>query len=280
MERTILKFRSIFIVFFLLLFILPCFVYSQVKTYSSKKFKQQAVTIEVLFSYSQPLPTMFGEVADLFSFKNYGVKYGLGAQTNIKLSTNKKGTIRPYVSLGYALFIGKNNGTAYIDSNVTAMFPLPGSLQYNSTSGNSKIFLHNFNAGVGFEYAFVNKTRWTPHLGAELDMNILFGTYRQTPNNSFGPSGQVSFTIKPAVRFGFGMGAGIHLRVHQRVGFVFATKYKFANVLGKASDRTTEQNKMNLLDKAATDINSNLNKDRQIDYFEFMLGVAFYIGRR
>jgi hypothetical protein len=281
MNKVFSNLRAIFPILLIVILLSPDSSYSQVKKYTSGKFKPSRITIEVLFSYSQPLPNMFGEVGDLFSFKSYGVKYGLGSQINVKLSANKKGKIRPYISLGYALFMGKNNGTAFIDSNKTGKFPLPGSASFFSTSGNSRIFLHNFNIGPGFEYAFVNKTRWTPHIGAELDLNILFGTYRQTPDNSagLGPEGQVSFTIKQAVRFGFGFGGGIHLRVHKVLGFAFCTKYKFADVLGKSSNRITEENKMELLDKSATDLNTNLSKDRHINYFEFMLGLVFHIGK-
>jgi len=278
------KFPNLWTVFPILLFVIFITAdssYSQVKKYTSRKFKPSKVTIEVLFNYSQPLPNMFGEVGDLFSFKSYGVKYGLGSQINVKLSADKKGKIRPYISFGYSLFMGRNSSTAFLDTNRISIFPLPGLASFRSTPGTSRIFLHNFNVGPGFEYAFVNKTRWTPHIGAEFDLNILFGTYRQTPNDAAGagPEGQVSFTIKQAVRFGFGVGAGIHLRVHKIVGFAFCTKYKFANVLGKNSNRTTEENKMDLLDKSATDLNAILSKDRHINFFEFMLGLVFHIGK-
>jgi hypothetical protein len=260
----------------LLFFCVPSFVSSQVVY--SKKFKPPQVNIELLFSYSQPLPNMYGTISDFFTFKNYGVKNGLpGAQINVKLSADKKGRILPYLSLGYSPFYGKDNGTAYIDSNIiNSGYPLPGSTLYNSVTGSSKMYLHIFNAGLGFSYAFTNKSRWTPHLDAELDMNMIFGTYRQTPYNG----NETSFTIKNTIRFGFGAGAGIQVRLSKAFGLALTTKYKFANVLGKSSERLYEQNKMNLLDKANTGINTYLSKDRQIQYIEMMLGVSFYIGKK
>jgi len=264
------------VILLIVIFCIPSFVNSQV-VYSTK-FKPPQVNIEVLFSYAQPFPNMYGTVSDFFAFKNYGVKNGLpGAQVNVKLTADKKGRILPYLSLGYNLFYGKDNGTAFIDSNIiNSGYPLPGSTQYNTVSGSSKIYLHNFNAGLGFSYAFTNKSRWTPHLDAELDLNMLFGTYRQTPYNT----GETSFTIKNAARFGFGVGAGIKVRITKAFGLAFTTKYKFANVLGKNSERIFEQNKMTLLDKANTGINGNLSKDRHIQYIEVLLGVSFYIGRK
>jgi hypothetical protein len=271
-----MKTKNFKMILLLLVFGVPSFVNSQVVY--SKKFKPPQVNIELLFSYSQPLPNMYGTISDFFAFKNYGVKNGLpGAQINVKLSADKKGRILPYLSLAYALFYGRDNGTAFIDSNIiNSGYPLPGSTLYNTVSGSSKIYIHNFSAGLGFSYAFTNKTRWTPHLDAEADLNILFGTYRQTPYNA----AEVSFTIKNAVRFGFGVGAGIQVRLSKAFGLALTTKYKFANILGKSSETLHEQNKMTLLDKANTGINSYLSKDRQIQYIEMMLGVSFYIGRK
>ena len=267
----------------IVLFSTPQLTYSQVKTYTTKKFKPPIVTVEVLFSYAQPLPNLYSDMAHFFQFTGYGVKYGLGSQINVKLSADKKGTLKPYLSLGYSLFMGKDNGTAYIDSNIIKNgYTLPGSLQFNSTGGTSKMFINDFLVGAGFEYDFVNKTKWTPYLGADLDMNVLFGTYRQDPNQTVGNNtvGEVSYTIKQAVRFGFGVGGGINFRISPAFGFAFSTKYKFANLLGKSSSTVYEENKMGLLDKSSLDLNSMLSKSRNIDYLEFMIGAAFYIGRK
>lgn len=274
---------------FVLLFTLCSGVtYSQMA--AATKFKPAPVTIDVLFCYSQPLPGLFGEVKDFFDFKSYGVKYGFGAQVNVKLATNKKGTIKPYLSLGYDLFLGKDDGNTFIDSNqIHGPYPFPGSQKTysgNPIPGSSKMYIHDFLVAGGFEYDFVNKTRWTPYLGAELSMNVLFGTYKQTPNYAVPPANttaEVSYTIKSATRFGFAGSAGIYLRIHQLIGFTFCTKYKFANLLAKSSDPTSgsaDLNKINLLDKAATELNSNLTKDRNINYFEFLLGVSFFVGKR
>jgi hypothetical protein len=260
-------------------FLLNSFSYGQIKTYTSKKFKPSVVTVEVLFNYSQPISHLFSDMQRFFSFDGYGVKYGFGSEINVKLTANKKGTLQPYATLGYNLFLGSDGNNAYIDSNILNSYPLSGSRIYGPISGTSKMFIHNFNFGLGFSYLFVNKTRWAPFLGADLDVNILFGTFRQTPNA--GPNtSEVSYTLKQAVRFGFGLGGGVHLRVARYVGFLFAAKYKFANVLGKDSKISTELNKFYLLDKKDTDLNTNLVKDRQIDYLQFSLGLAFYIGRR
>ncbi len=63
-------------------------------------------------------------------------------------------------------------------------------------------------------------------------------------------------------------------------GLIVSAKYRFANLLGKSSERITEENKMQILDKSAPNLNSSLNKDRNINYLEFGLGVALYVGRK
>ncbi len=285
------KFSILISCFLILLFIIfsSSLAYSQ--TAAAPKFKTPFVNVDVLFSYSQPFPNFYGNVQDFFDFKNYGVKYGLGAQINVKLAANKKGTIKPYASISYNLFLGSDNSNTFIDSNIiSGIYPLPGSKKTysgNPISGTSKMYIHDFAFAGGFEYDFMNKTRWTPYLGAEVSMNVLFGTYRQTPNQVIGsatlPGTQVSYTINSVVRMGFGIAAGLYLRISQPIAFTFATKYKFANLIGKSSDLTTgaaDLNKMNLNDKAATDLNTNLSKSRNIDFMEFLLGISFNIGKR
>jgi hypothetical protein len=255
---------------------------AQVK-YTTKKFKPSAVTVELLLNYSQPLPNMYGEINEFFSFSTYGVKSGFGAQINVKLAANKKGTIRPYATLGYSLFLGNDPNTAYIDENRIANgYPLLNNERFGTTPGNSKMYLHIFNAGIGFGYDFVNKTRWTPFLGFEPNLNIIFGTYRQKPVQAVGgnTSDEVSFTIKQTARFGLGISSGIQMRVHKLIGFVFSVKYKYANLFGIASRRIYEENTMELLDKSDPTIHNLLNKSRAIQYLELGLGVAFNIGKR
>jgi hypothetical protein len=226
---------------------------------------------------------MYGDVADFFTFTNYGVKTGFGAQINVKIAANKKGTIRPYATFQYSLFLGNDNSTAHIDSNIINNgYPLTGNRIYGKVPGVSKMYLHIFSAGLGFGYDFVNKTRWTPFLGLEGNLNIIFGTYRQDPSQGLPGTipGEVSFTIKQTARFGIAFASGINFRIHKFVGFSLLAKYKYANLLGISSNRIIEQNKMELLDKGDPSINSYLSKSRSIQFLEFALGVSFHIGKR
>jgi len=227
-------------------------------------------------------------MADFFTFKNYGTKSGFGAQFNFKFGLGRYGQYRPYISLGYAQLENSDDNLAYIDSNeIKSGYPLRGSEVYSSTPGKSKMILRNPYIGAGFEYAFTladkKKRMWIPFIGAEFLLNIITGIYRQTPTIATGNSSlsglEVPFTIKSDVRFGIGVGAGLNIRLGKSAGLVFGAKYKLANLIGKKSELLHEENKMNLLDKAATDFNTNLSKDRNFGYMELYLGATIFMGK-
>jgi hypothetical protein len=262
------------VVSYLLLFVGSSISEAQIVK-STGKYKTPGVTIEFIGNVNIPFAHLYGKISDFFAYKNYGVNFGFGAQTNVKIHADKKGKMRPYFTFGYALFTGTDNSTAYIGPNITTSYP-PVDSQFSTKPGKSKMFIHDFSGGAGFEYAFVNKTRWTPFLGADLALHVLFGTYRQTPSGE----SQVSFTIKQATRAGFSLGGGVQGRLGKIGGLVFTMRYAFSNVLGKSSRRTNEENKMELLDKAATDLNPALDRSRHIDYLQFGIGGVFFIGRR
>jgi hypothetical protein len=267
--------------------------YSQVKT-TSTKWKSPLFTIEVAGSFDLPISDSRGQVGDFFKFMNYGTTVGWGAKFNFKFGLGQKGDLRPYVSLSYSQLQGSDNSIAYIGSNwipTTTGYPLPGGSYFGDANhptvpGSSRLIFRIPQIGFGFEYAFVevDKKRRTfiPFIGADLDLSIITGIYRQTPNytTSTLPGGtETSFTIKPDVRFGFGIGTGADVRFIPNFGMTFGVKYKFVNLFGKSSDFLREENKMNLLDKAAANLNSNLYKDRNITYIEFYLGAAIYLGK-
>ena len=246
---------------------------AQVKTKSSYLKKPASFMIEFDFSFSQPLPQMMGEMGEQFTFKNYGVKYGVGSQIYFKLTADKKGKIRPYFSLGYDLFLNSDDNTAYIAANVTNNWPA----NVTSAPGKSKMYLHNFNASLGFEYAFVNKTRWTPYTNFDIGMNILFGTYKQTLATS---TEEIAFTYKSATRLGLGLGAGVNGRVTKGFGVAIGIKFRLPNLLLKDSKLSTEVNKFEINDKEDAGLTPGVTKDRNMMYLQFYLGAAFYIGRK
>jgi opacity protein-like surface antigen len=277
-----MKFTKFTILFtFLFCFFLSNAAHSQIKTTSSR-FKPASIIVELTFKYDQPLPNMYGDMVEFFQFKNYGVKYGTGAQINIKMTADKKGRIRPYLTLGYDLFLNSDKSNAFIPNNTTTYFPFTGDSTAYPVPGTSKMWLHDFNIGLGFEYAFINKTKWTPYLNLDLGMNIMFGTYRQNPV-SVPPNqvpGEISFTINSATRFGVGVGAGVDGRVTRGFGITFGIKYRMPNLVGQDSKKSTEVNKFELNDQKNTSLNNNLTKNRIMSFLSFYLGAAFYIGRK
>jgi hypothetical protein len=259
---------------FMFVFLFAASSNSQVKTKSSSLKKPAAFLIEWNFSFSMPLPNMSGDMGEQFTFKNYGVKSGFGSQVYLKLVTNKKGTIRPYLTLGYDLFLNSDNN-AYIPSNVLNSWPSDTSIR--SVSGTSKMFLHNFSAALGFEYAFVNKTKWVPYVNFDFGLNMLFGTYRQTPSSS---GTEVSYTYKQAPRLGIGLGAGVNGRLSRIIGLAIGVRYKLPNLMLKDSKKSTEVNKLEINDKEDTGLSPNLSKDRNMMYLQIYAGITFFIGKK
>jgi hypothetical protein len=259
-------------------------LHSQI-TYGSKA-KSPFLTIEIAGSYNLPIMDANSSLKDFFGFKGYGTSLGWGAQFNFKFGAGPKGQYRPYITLGYSQLQGSDDNFAYIDSNyISKGYPLRGSAMYKSTPGKSNIVLRIPFVGLGFEYAFVeaNKKRtFIPFIGMGFTVNIINGMYRQTPTVSTRPdlSGiEVPFTIKTDVRVGINAGAGADVKLTKTFGITFGTRFQYSNLIAKNSTFLLEENKMNLLDKAATDLNTNLSKDRNIGYMEFYLGVCFLIGK-
>lgn len=261
----------------LMLFVAGNSPYSQVKSYSTK-FKPAAFIAQWDFSYSLPLPSAMGDVGELFSMESYGLKLGMGAHMTFKIPTDKKGRIRPYLTLGYDLFMNSNDQYAYIAKNIIdpGHFPAqPG--DGGAVPGKSKIWMHDFNAALGFEYAFMTKTKWTPFMNLDFGLNMLFATYRQTPTSSTIP-GEVSFTMKNAPRFGFGFGGGVDGRLTRAFGIVIGIKYRMANLLGAESKQSDELNKFYLNDKK--DATIGVPNNRFINLINFYLGAVFYVGKK
>ena len=258
--------------------------FGQIK-YTSTKWKSPLLTIEVAGSYNLPIQESKGELGEFFRFKSYGTSIGWGAQFNFKFGLGDKGTYRPYVFLGYSQLFGSSDDSAFIGTNyIQNGYPLKGSALYTATKGESAIIMRIPYAGLGFEYAFTEvdrkKRQYIPFIGTEFFLSVITGKYRQTSDNVPLNAGvETPYIIKPDVRFGLGIGAGMDIRFTKGFGMVFGFKYKHSNLIGKTSDFLLEENKMNLLDKADTELNTNLKENRNLAFFEFYLGASFFVGK-
>lgn len=282
-----MKFTKFTILFLMLSFIGFTALEAQVKT-KSKNWKSPTFTIDIVGGYSQPLQEAKGNnIGEFFTFKNYGTKIGFNGGFNFKFGLGPQGQYRPYVSLGYTQLQAKDNSTAYIANNLIGSgypfrddsIPVPG-------VGSSEIFLRIPYFAAGFEYAVTTvdkkKRMWYPFFGVEFIASVITGTYRQTSTNAptaNSPGVETGYTIKSDLRIGIGGSIGATIRLGKSAGISFGGKYKLYNLIGKKSDFLNEVNKMNLLDKAATDLNSSLSKDRNIGVVEFYLGATIFLGK-
>jgi hypothetical protein len=246
-------------------------------------YKAPKFIFEVCGSFDDPTGTSSGVVKDFFSFANYGCTYGLGFQFNIKYAADKKATFYPFLTGGFTQLQNDDHDLAFIDSNkITGGYPLSSNMQYNSTPGTSLIIFRSFYTGAGLQYFLSSKSHFLPFAGLELTYNYIWGYYIQNPSATAGGNagGQKTFNINGASRFGFGINLGSEYRITKNLGFVLGVNYKMSNLFGKQSMRSNEVNTINLLDKADSNLNTNLNKSRNIEYLEFYLGFSVFAGSR
>ncbi len=244
-------------------------------------FKSPKLILEFSGSFNLPTGSANGSIGDFFRFENYGTTYGLGFHLNIKYKANRKGTLYPYINIGMTQLQNDDNEKSYIDSNVIGgYYPLPGSEVYTPTPGSSLLIIRSIYAGAGMVYSFNSASRFNPFAGAELSYSRIWGYYVQTPRIIAGsnPAGQTTFNINTASRFGFAVNLGSNYRITRSLGFVFGVKYRLENMLGKKSEISNEKYTINLLDMADENLNGNLNRSRNIEYLEFYLGFAVFMG--
>ncbi len=275
------------ILFLLLSFTIFNTLDAQVKK-TSRSWKSPTFTIDVAPNFTLPLQESKGNnIGEFFSFKNYGTKVGFGASFNFKFGLGAQGQYRPYLTLGYTQMQGKDNNTAYIGNNIIQSgYPFAADSIPTSGPGSSEIILRIPQIGAGFEYAVTTadkkKRMWYPFFGVEFLASVVTGIYRQTSNNapvSNYPGDETGYTIKSDLRLGFGAGMGAAFRFGKYFGMSVGGKYKLFNLIGKKSDFLNEVNKMNVLDKAATGLNANLSKDRNMGAVEFYLALTIYLGK-
>ena len=266
------------------------FNYSSAQIEFKKSFSPPRFIFELAGSFNVPVGSARGEMIDFFNFQNYGLVHGIGFHFNAKYAANKSGSLYPFITGGFSQLQNNDLQRVYIDSNIIANgYPLPGSTTYNGTMGGLSILaLRNIYAGIGIQYILNTKHNVLPFAGIEIDYNRIWGFYEQTPNAVAGnqPAAIRTFNINSATRFGAGVDAGMDYRISQNLGFVFGVQYRIANLFGKKSEATkpasqnpSDLNSMNLLDDAASGLNSNLSQSRNISYFQFYLGFSVFAGK-
>ncbi len=282
-----MKIYKFFTVFVLVAFLGSGMLNAQVKKRTG--WKSPTFTIDILPNYTVPIQEAKGSsIGDFFKFKNYGTKFGWGGQFNFKFGLGPQGQYRPYLTLGYTQLQNSDDGTAFIRENlIDGGYPNPDKTTIPATGpGNSEMFLRIPFIGAGFEYAVTTvdkrKRKWYPYFGVEFLMSVITGTYRQTselapqPNS---PNVETGYTIKSDVRLGVGGGLGATVRIGKFGGISFGGKYKLYNLIGKKSDFLKEQNKMNLLDKAAVELHNQLSSSRNIGAIELYAGFTLFLGK-
>lgn len=290
MEEKISKIK----IFWILLIVFVLFASVNKITAQEKdnpfKYKSPVWIIDLAGSFNVPVGDTRGEMADFFSFKNYGLVHGIGFHLNVKYNADKKGKLYPFFQAGFVHLQNDDPLVSYIDSNQIANgYPLKGSGIFNTTTGTSLLILRTISLGLGVQYYFSSRHTVLPFAGIEVNYNYIWGDYEQNPLAVIGNAGSElkTFAINHTSRFGIGVDFGIEYRMSEKLGFVCGANYKIENLIGKKSEATGTSaenpdnlNTMNLLDAAASDLNSNLNKSRNISYLQFYIGFSVFAGKR
>lgn len=125
--------------------------------------------------------------------------------------------------------------------------------------------------GVGAEYDFAPKRPANPFVNVQFTTNIIGG------KTSFDASGgslpTSSSSMSTAIRFGAMFGAGVDVKLSQKVGLVLGGRYHFANLFGKDSSANTST-EYGLNDKETTTM-----KSRKMPYLQFFAGISLYLGQ-
>jgi len=217
-----------------------------------------------------------GNISEFFSFANYGTGLGTGFNINAKVALNKKRNLLGYLSLGYEEIQGDDT-LIYISPNGLHGYPQPGNGTYSTYTGagTSRIEIRNLMAGIGIEYKYKPEKPVSLYVSTDFNIDYLYGFYLEEP---YGANFyQIYYNINGAVRFGWSICTGVQLRVTNGMGFLVGIKYHISNLFGRSSSATTD-NTMNLLDAAAPNLNSNLNKDRVIGILQPFLGFSTSLG--
>ena len=216
-----------------------------------------------------------GNVSEFFKFNNYGTGLGVGFKIDSKIAVNKKRNFLVYLSLGFEQIQGDDT-LVYISPNTLNGYPLSGSNTYGTYtgSGTSRIVIRNLYAGLGLEFVYKPDKPISFFIGSDFNLDYLYGFYMELPNitNSY-----TYYSINGAVRFGLNFNTGLQMRITNNIGFLLGFKYHITNLFNKSSS-ATNNNSMNLLDAAAPNLNSNLNKDRLISIFQPYLGFSLSFG--
>ncbi len=216
---------------------------------------QPQVVIHLTGNYSQPLPDLKGDITTTADSNTYGMKLGFGFGADGKYYLGKKRNVGITLSAGYLMFQNNEDTAAGFGKDV-------------------KLKLNAVTLGLGIEYAFLPKKKANPFIGAEFTAHFFSGKAEGTFAGT-----SYSNTLKSASRFGFGVGAGVDIKLGKSVGIVVGAKYHLANLINKEYDSTgLGTNEYQLADKEHT-IGTTTISARNISYIQGYLGVAFFLNQ-
>lgn len=235
----------------LLLLFLTASVYSQPNT-----------TLHFIGGYSIPMGDMkgeFGSTQATFTANadsnTYFMQNGFNFALGIKYSPYKSRNLKIIGGISYNGFSQSKEYTEVAD-------PVKVSLA-----------MRVFTFSVGLEYSRITRTsRINPFVNAEFTANFFSGDYNET----YQIADAVTYTLKPASRFGFQFGGGVDFVLGHRLGLMLGAKYNMANLIGKESTGDVAK-EYGLNDKEGI-VNNVKYYTRNINFLQIYAGITLYLG--
>jgi hypothetical protein len=130
-----------------------------------------------------------------------------------------------------------------------------------------------FSISLGAELQYLTRvSRINPFASIELTANFFSGSYMV----NYYQGDPVSYTLNPAARFGFQIGAGTDFVLGQRLGLVAGFKYNFANVFGKNTIGGTGK-EYGLNDKEG-EVRGTKYLTKDIQFLQIYAGFSLFLG--
>lgn len=227
-----------------------------------KSGKSPVLTLQLSFNYNighmdlAANDNTYFRASDFIGGRNFGTRYGYGANLTGKISLHKEGNIRLNISAAYNRF----------QSNFIISASPEGRVAYNVISG-----------AIGFENNFTPDRRFKPFASIDFAVNLIYGDARLTTDST-----DFNLNIKNSLRFGASFNFGFEYAFSNTVGFHLGYKITHANILGKESKASSDAGETYLNDDKIPSGSESFQYAgwKQFVYSSFYTGINIYFNMK
>ncbi|MCX7877495.1 MAG: hypothetical protein N2510_02515 [Ignavibacteria bacterium] len=227
-----------------------------------KKGKAPVFTLQLSFNYNighldlAANDNTYFFASDFISGRNFGTRYGYGANLTGKISLHSEGNFRLNVGTGFNRF----------QSNFIISASPEGKVSYNVISGS-----------LGFENNFTPDRKFKPFIGTDFTLNLISGEATLTTDST-----DFNLKIKNSLRFGASLNLGFEYAFTDNFGFHLGYKIIYANIVGKKSEKTSSNRETYLNDDKVSGSSEPIPYAgwKQFVYSSFYTGFNIYFSMK